>query len=156
MAIKFEQKKPLNAIEVISTDDDAIDKEASDIDGYLETGEVSKLKFIPNKQPTIFLCNFNLKGFEAEEIQNAVLSKMDRSGKPGYSIGSYAFKIAKICLKEIKNPADLPSEYHFAFKKDKDGYVHDDLLAILNQYGIIGAIFNMYNALTGKKAEAKN
>lgn len=158
MAIKFQRKASINAVEVISENDDAIDQEKSDFKAYRETGDTSKLAFLPGKQPTIFLCNFALKGKEAAAIKNAMVDGKDEDGDPKLAIGTWSFRVARFTLKDIKNPADLPADEQLQFKKDEAGYCHDEVLAQLDQYGIINEIFAMYSSLVlgGAKANAKN
>ena len=158
MAIQLQKKLPINAVEIISQHDDALDLEASDWEGYKETGDVSKLKFIPGKQPTIFLCNFLMKGKEAVALKNSMLSGVDEEGRPRLSYGSWSFKVVKYALKDIKNPDGIPDDAKLVFKKDEQGYAHDDLLVTLETIGVVNEIFGMYNALvTGSaRANAKN
>lgn len=158
MAIRVEQKRRLNALEVVSVNDDAIDQENSDIKEYKKTGDIAKLKFLENKQPTIFLMNFELKGKEAAMVKNSMLEGKDEDGNPQVTLGSWAFRVVKYTLKDIKNPADLPEECRLVFKKDDRGYAHDNLLSQLDTFGIIDELFSFYTtlALTGAKSNAKN
>lgn len=148
MAIRIEQKKNLNAVEFISGDDDAIDVENSDIEEYMKTGDVTKLKFLADKQPTIFMLNFEFKGNEAMRVKDSVMSGRDSEGKPALTLGTWAFKIAKLSLKGIKNPDDLPEGSRLVFKKDEKGYAHDDLITQLDKFGIVDEIFKFYSSLT--------
>lgn len=158
MAIKFEKSRPLNAVEVVSELDDSIDMEASDWEGYKATGDMAKLKFVAGKQPTIFLCNFDLKGKEGAQIKNAMIDGQDDEGKPKIALGSWSFKVAKYVLKDIKNPADVPAGSQLVFKKDQHGYAHDDVIAELDKVGIVNELFAMYSTLVlgGARAHAKN
>lgn len=158
MAILIQKQQPINAVEVISEQDDALDLEASDLEGYKKTGDVSKLKFLPDKQPTIFLCNFSLRGTQAAALKNAMIGGTDEDGKPQIAFGSWSFKAAKFCLKDIKNPEGLPDDAKLIFKKDEKGLAHDDLLATLDRLGIVNEIFSMYSSLAngGMRANAKN
>ena len=158
MALKRTIAKALNAVEVISREDDSLDLEKSDWEGYASSGDVSKLAFVADKQPTIFLCNFELKGKQAESIKNNMLSGKDEDGNPRVALGSWSFKVVKIVLKDIKNPEYLAPTEIIMMKRDKDGLVHDDLLGELDGMGVINEIFAMYSSLTnlGGKANAKN
>jgi hypothetical protein len=158
MAIRFEQKQKLNALELVSVNDDAIDADNSDIAAYKETGDINKLKFLADKQPTIFLMNFELKGREAMLIKNAMLEGKDEGGNPQLAFGSWTFRIIKYTLKDIKNPADLPEDCSVVFKKDERGYVHDSILNKLDSLGILDELFGFYSrlALSAVKSNAKN
>lgn len=158
MAIKIEQRKPLNAIQIVSELDDAIDMQASDWEEYKKTGDMSKLQFMAGKQPTIFLCNFAPKGHEASAIKDSMLGGRDDEGQPKLQLGSWSFKVVKFTLKDIQNPPDLPLEQQLKFKKDSQGYAHDDVVTELDRLGIVNEIFAMYTALTmgGARANAKN
>lgn len=158
MAIRIEAVRKLNAVELVSVNDDAIDLEASDIAEYKKTGDMGKLKFIADKQPTIFLMNFELKGREAELVKNSILGGKDEHGDPQLSLGSWALKVVRFTLKGINNPADLPLDAQIVYKKNEHGHVHDDTLNILDRLGLVDELFNFYISLVKKpeRANAKN
>ena len=158
MALKKQNKRPINAIEVISKDDGAVDLEQSNWEEYAKTGDRSHLVFVEGEQPTIFLCNFKLKGKEARSIKNNMIGGKDDDGNPKISLGDWSYRVVKQTLKDIINPADSNPMESFVFKKDADGYVHDDLLAELDSLGMVDAIFGMYTSLTsgGARDNAKN
>lgn len=158
MAIKLEKKKQLNAVELISEKDDAIDLESSDLEEYKKTGDVSKLAIISGKEPTKFICNFQLKAGELAAIKNSMLSGSDQDGKPQVALGSWTYRVVKYVLKDIINPSDLPADEKIVMKKDSQGYVHDDLMVILEGIGITNEIFAMYTSLTSTehRQNAKN
>lgn len=150
--------KPLNAIEVITRGDDAIDEEKSNYDEYLKTGDPAKLVFVEGKQPTVFLCNFALKGRQAEIIKNSMIGSSDDEGNPKIAMGTWSFRVAKYVLKAITSPESVPADQQFLFKSDKDGFAHDDLIAELDRYGIVADIFSMYSnlVLAAPRGNAKN
>lgn len=158
MAIKLVKKKNLDAIRFISENDDAIDLQKSNYDEYKKTLDESHLVFVENKQPTIFVCNFELKGGEAAFVKNSMISGTDESGKPVVTLGSWSFKVCKTVLKDIINPEYLTADERIMFKKDKSGYASDDLLSILDQAGIVSEIFSLYTEMTsvGKGRDEKN
>ncbi len=158
MAIRIEQRRALNAVEIVSELDDAIDKEASDLAGYQETADISKLKFLPGMTPTVFLCNFSLKGKEPAHIKNSMVGGVDDDGRPSITMGTWSFKVVKYTLKDIKNPEGIAEDQKLVYKKDQNGYAHDDVLATLDQLGILNEIFGFYSRLVmvGPKANAKN
>lgn len=158
MAITLIKKVPLNALELVCGFDDAVDAEASDLEEYKKTGDMAHLKFHPDKQPTIFLCNFDLKGKEAAAIKNSMVSGRDDEGNPQLALGTWSFRVIKYTLKDIRNPDYLKPDECLTMKKDKDGYVHDDLLAQLDKVGVINELFALYNNLvsTSPRNNAKN
>lgn len=158
MALRIVEKRPLNAVEVVSKNDDAIDVDNSNWEEYEKTGDVNHLKFIADKQPTIFLCNFDLKGKELAVVKNSMMGSRDDEGNSSLALGSWTFRVAKYTLKDIKNPPYLAANECITLKKDKDGLVHDDTLAILERCGVLNEIFAMYTALalSPVKANAKN
>jgi hypothetical protein len=158
MAITLVRSIPLNALELVCEFDDAIDQGNSDIEEYKKTADMKHLKFHPNKQPTIFLCNFDLKGKEAAAIKNAMLSGRDDEGNPQLTLGTWSFRVIKYTLKDIRNPDYIEAHERIDMKKDKDGYAHDDLLAILDKVGVVNELFTFYNNLvtTSAKNNAKN
>jgi hypothetical protein len=158
MAIKLVQKKNLSSIRFISQHDDAIDLDKSNYEEYKKTLDESLLVFVENKQPTIFVCNFELKGHESAYIKNSMISGTDELGKPQIAMGSWSFKVCKTVLKDIVNPDYLAANEKIIFKKDKSGYASDDLLSILDQAGIVSEIFSLYTEMTsvGKGRDEKN
>jgi hypothetical protein len=148
MAIKLVQKRNLSAIRFISQNDDSIDLENSNYDEYLKTGIEDNLKFIDGKQPTVFVCNFELKGKESAFVKDSMIKGTDSEGKPSVAIGSWSFKLVKTVLKDIINPDYLTPEEKIVFKSDKGGYATDDLISLLDRYNIVSEIFGMYNAMT--------
>jgi len=158
MAIRAIPKKSINAVEIIVEADDALDLENSDYEEYRKTGDITHLKFIPDAQPTVFLCNFTLKGREAEYIKNSMIGGKDEDGTPKVALGSWQHRVVKYCLKDIRQPETLTVEDRIKFKKDKDGYVHEDTIADLEQLGITSEIFAVYSILVlgSHKTAAKN
>jgi len=66
MGIKF--LEPSSTIQVVSMQDDAIDKENTDMVEYAKTYDFSLLKFLPGEQPTIFIVK-NVMSIELVSIQ---------------------------------------------------------------------------------------
>lgn len=148
MAIRIERKKNLNAVEIISEHDDSLDVEKCDFPAYRKDYDRAHLAFLPNTQPTVFVCNFELGGKEAAAVKNSMLGGSDDDGKPQVALGSWGFRIVKLCLKDIRNPADVPEEQQLKLRKDDRGYVHDDFIAVLDRIGVANEIFAAYNAMT--------
>lgn len=146
-----------SAVEVICRNDDAIDMKNSDFDEYQKTGDQKHLKFIPDKQPTIFVCNFKLLGKERAKIMNNS-SGVTEDGERSLSIGSMFYAITKYCLKDIRYPEGTPEESKFTFKKDKDGFPNDETIGELDSAGVSMDIAVMFNAMTSRTArpEVKN
>lgn len=158
MAIKLNQKNPINAVIVISKNDDAVDLKASKWDDYKETADVSKLAFLPDAQPTRFLCNFELSSRQMAAVKNGMLSGKDDEGNPQLTLGSWAHRVVKFTLKDIQNPESVPEAERIVYKKDENGLAHDDLIGTLDRYGIVDEIFGFYTklALSSTKDNAKN
>lgn len=158
MAIKKIKSKSLNAVRIISRQDEAIDIDSSDWDLYEEdpAANESALKFKAGKEPTIFLCNFALTGKEQAALQDAMVSGIDDEKNPKVSLGRYAYQIAKVCLKDIQNPAAEVDV--IKLKKDSRGYVSDETMTELHQAGVVNELFNHYFRLTQtpEKKEIKN
>jgi len=153
MAIKLDQFKKFNCVEIISQSDDAVDTEESDFDEYQATGDQKHLVFVDGKQPTKFICNFEMKGKQAARIKNAMVGGHDEETKrPKVTIGDWSFKVVKYVLKDIQNPEGLEEGQAIKFRKDKDGYVHDEVLVILDRIGVVSEIFTMYSNLVGSGA----
>lgn len=149
----------LNAVRIIASADDAIDKEKSDWDAYKDVLDEKHLVFVAGKAPTVFVCNFQLGAKEARMVNNAMLGTKDDTGKPSLAYGSWAQTIAKVCLKDIQNPADVPEIKQLRLRKDASGYVHDELLAKLERAGVVDDVFSAFVNLTKNRTgvdEAKN
>ena len=148
MAFKKVLKKSLNCVELISRNDDALDLEASNIEEYLKDpiANRKKLVFKSGKEPTIFLCNFELSGKEQAIIQDSMMNGLNDDNQPKISLGNYAYVVVRMCLKDIKNP---PNETDIIeFKKDGRGYVLPSVMDTLHKCGLVNEIFNHYINLT--------
>lgn len=156
MALRADTRD-LSCIEVICTNDDAVDKEKSDLDAYKKSYDRKHLAFLPDHQPTVFVCNFSLSGKESIRVKNAMVGQSDDGGV-SVALGSWEHHVTKTTLKEIRNPADMPLEHQFVLRKDDKGYVHDDLIARLDRVGVVGQIFAAYSTLVMSEARqnAKN
>lgn len=156
MGIKV-NRLPLNAVEIISENDDSLDLEKCNWDEYKKSFDRGHLVFIPGKQPTVFLCNFSLKGKESASIKNNLIGGADDEGKPKIALGSWSHRVVKLVLKDIKNPDDIPEDQRIVFKKDDLGYAHDDVLTLLEQAGVLTEIFTHYTTASGGiRGNAKN
>lgn len=157
MALKKSTKVIPTAVEVISKHDDALDLEQSNFEEYEATGDINHLVFIENKQPTRFICNFNLKAKEKQEIMN-ISQEISDSGRRQVNIGSLIYTITRFCLKDIQYPESVADADKFLFKKDKDGYVTLESVAELDNVDVPAQIAGFYNSLTKQTAKphAKN
>ena len=158
MAIRINESKRLNALEIISQQDDALDIDNCDFEEYAKTGDQKHLQFKPGKQPTIFLCNFELKGREYEWVKNSMLGGKDEDGSPKVALGSWSQRVVKYTLKDIKNPPDIPENERLVYKSDSGKYANDDTIAKLENLGIVNEIFGMYSnlVLSSHRPHAKN
>ena len=148
MGISVKDVRRFNAVQIISKIDDAIDHEASDWEKYEDDpiGNMDALKFLPNKKPTIFLCNFELSAKDDAKIQDAMFGGIDEDKNPKPAFGNWALAVAKYTLKAIENPPETNDP--ILFKTDAKKAVSDETLNILQKAGIIQEIFNHYIKLT--------
>lgn len=158
MALTNVQTKPLNALQIISRNDDAIDAEASDWEKYDETLDPVHLKMLPGKMPTTFLCNFDLTAKERAMINNALISGVDDDGKPKVGLGTWQLTVAKLVLKDIQNPDYIPEAQRIILKKEGRGYPDDRTLNTLSKLGVISEIHTHFTRQTegGARPAAKN
>lgn len=157
MAVRFSQKRDLSAIQMIARCDDSVEEKGTDWEAYFKTADEKHLVIKPNMIPTRFHLNFNFDGKGAEQIKNAMIGGSDDDGvKLAY--GTWTFRVAKLALKEITNPPDLPLEEHLRMQQDARQLAHDDLLAKLDRLGVVQDIFSLYQALVlnTEKPQAKN
>lgn len=156
MAIRA-SKKDLSSLELIGRKDDALAPDC-DYGEYLKTLDQSKLKFRDGVQPTRFLLNFELTGKESERVKNAMISGKDEDGDPAMALGSWQFALARVALKGIQNPTDIPEEEHLKLELDDRGLPNEKILGKLDKYGVIQDIFSAYSALvlSTERGNAKN
>lgn len=158
MAFLIKNTKPLNAVECIVSGDDALDLDKCDFEEYRKTLDEKHLSFLPEKEPTRFIMNFELKGKESELIKNAMMAGKDSDGNMTMALGSWSFKVVKYTLKKIVNPDSAPLEQQLILKMDGKGGVSDDFLALLDRMGILQELFSFYISLvhTPERAHVKN
>ena len=153
--------RKLGAVYLISKQDDAIDWAASDEKAYKQGYDEKHLKLLPGKEPTRFLCNFELDAKGDSEVQDAMIVGVNEEGRMKPGLGSYALCVVRRTLRDIKNPASLPEAEHLVYKRNADGTVADETLDILARLGILGEIAAAYSQLTkeqitSNKADTKN
>lgn len=160
MAITLQHGKRLNAVRIISRIDDAVDAATTDWEAYDKDLDESHVKLLPGKKPTVFLCNFELKAKEAAAIKNNMQTVEVDAGenKIKMTMGSWAFQVVRLTLKDIENPDTVPADSQLVMKREGAGYPTDDTLTQLERLGIVQEIFNHYLTQTQaiKKAVSKN
>lgn len=159
MAFKTGKRRALNALTLISLQDDAVDWDKSNKEEYRKTADANHLVFLPNMQPTKFLVNFDLSGKQAQAIKNGMLAGRDDNGDPQVTLGTWAHRVVKHTLKDIQNPEGMPEDEKLVMKKDENGLVHDDLLGQLDRFGVVDEIFGFFTRLVTAntvKDNAKN
>ena len=158
MAIMNTVERALNAVQIISRIDDAIDHAASDWAAYDATLDAAHLKLVQGKQPTIFVCNFDLTAKDRAAINDAMLAGTDDDGKPKVGLGSWQLAVTRLVLKDIQNPDYVPEASRIAFKMDGNRHADPRTLNQLSRLGIIQEIFNHFIQVTEKdhRREAKN
>ena len=153
MGISIAKIRRLNCVRLVSKIDDAVDHEASDWDLYSKDPVMneSALKFLSDKKPTVFVCNFELSAKDNSKIQDSMLSGLDDDKQPKISVGAWSLAVARYTLKGIENPQGTVAPIDF--KVDSRGYASDETLNILQKAGIISEIFNAYLTLTQSGVE---
>lgn len=159
MAVKVTavQAKAMNAVEILSKTDDAIDMEKSEWEEYTKTLDEKHLVFVPDLQPTRFICNFEFNSDDAKKIKNHMLGGKDEDGKPTFAFGDWASEVTRRSLKDIQQPDYLKAEEKIEFKKDSVGFVGPKTMSLLERYGIVDEIFSHYSRLIlqSTRAQAK-
>ena len=158
MALIIDQSHRLNAVRIISRNDDAVDEEASDWEVY-DKDPVRNEKALVMKAdqtPTIFLCNFELTGKEAANVKDALISGIDDEKNIKMSYGKWSYRVTQLTLKGIENPPNVKDVIEY--KKDGRGYVSDQTMTLLERMGLVSEIFTHYTSLTQSKEKenAKN
>lgn len=155
MALTGSNIRKLNAIRYVCKADDAIDHSTSDRELYDEdpVKNASALKFLPGKDPTVFVLNFEITGREDALIKDARLAGVDADKNAILSMGKWALTVARICLKDIQNPPGVTPLVEF--KKDGRGYVSDAVLDKLAPVGVIEEIWTLFMTLRGNREESK-
>lgn len=150
MSIRVPQGKKLENVVIVSEQDDSLDLDSFDWDDYTEDYDFAKLKFVAEKTPTRFICNFKFNASEAAEVKDSIMSSIEKN-KAKLSMGTWQQHIVRLGLKEISyDDADpTPKSERLTLKKNGK-YVRDDSLAILEETGLVGEIFSAYNVLTAK------
>lgn len=158
MGISLGKQKRFNCVRIISRIDDAVDHEASDWTRYDEDPIENEdaLKFLADKHPTIFLCNFELDAKSNAKIQDAMFSGIDEDKNPRPALGAWSLAVAKYTLKSIENHPSVKDPIRF--KADSRGLVSDETLDVLQKAGIISEIFSHYSKLSqsGVSKNVKN
>jgi hypothetical protein len=148
MAIVVGQRRSLNAVELLSRSDTAIDHDKSDWEAYAEDpiGNRKALAIKPNETPTIFLCNFEMTGKEAARAKNSMITGIDEDRNARMAYGQWQYSIVQMVLKDIRNPPGVDGVIDF--KKDGRGWVSEKTMTLLEKQGIVAEIFNHYISMT--------
>ena len=148
MAISVSNVKRLNAVRIISRIDDAIDNDASDWEKYDEDPieNESALKFLADKLPTIFICNFELDAKDNSRVQDSMFAGIDEDKNPRPAYGAWSLSVVKYSLKGIENPPGCKDPIRF--KVDSKGNTSEETLNMLQKVGIISEVFNHYLKMT--------
>jgi len=135
--------KAPNAVRIVSKADGAIDWEGTDWEKYSADPlkNEDSVKFLPDEKPTIFICNFALKGKDEAKIKDAMIGDFNAEGGAKPAIGTWAYAAVKACLKGIENPVGADP---IVFKLDAKGLASNDTLDELAGIGIISEIFQYY------------
>ena len=161
MAIRNSQLKRLNQVYVICSIDDAVDWDKSNKKEYLKTFDEKHLVLITGKEPTRFLCNFELDAKSNSAIEDAMVAGVDSHGRMRPGLGSYSLEIVRRVLKDIKNPDSVSADDRLKFALNGDGTVSDDTLDRLSHLGVISEISSAFTEATKghilhNRADTKN
>jgi hypothetical protein len=159
MALIVSNRRPLNAVTIISRFDSAVDNEATDWESYDNDPitNASAIKIKSGCEPTKFIMNFDVTGKEAASIKDSMIKGMDQETKqPNLAYGKWSYCVVKMTLKDIQNPPNTDGVIEF--KKDGTGYVMDSVLSVLERAGVLQELFNHYLVLTNNdvREQAKN
>jgi hypothetical protein len=83
-----------------------------------------------------------------------MFSGVDEEKNPKFTLGKWGYNVVKFCLKDIQNP--LNEAQVIRLKKDSKGYVDDETMTVLQKFGLVGEIFNLYFSLTQTEAKANS
>jgi hypothetical protein len=150
----MERKRDLSCIKLVCRNDDAI-KNRDAYDSYLKSLDESELQL--SETPSRLILNLELKGSDAEKIKNAMMGGTSAEGAPAVALGTWQFTVARLTLKGIENPPELPLEEQVIYKQNVQGKPADETLAYLDRIGAVADIFACYQAqvLTATRSEAK-
>ena len=151
MSFKIPQGKKLDNVVIVSQQDDALDLDSFDWDDYTDDYDFKKLKFVEDKVPTKFICNFKLNAEESAELKDSMMSSLDNKRNAKITMGTWQQTVARLTLKDIVYDSEdkTPIGERLTIKK-AGRYVRDDSLANLESCGIVGEIFSAYSSLTSK------
>lgn len=142
MAFKSVDRKEV--IEVVSVSDPAIDLDASDIDAYGDSFDMSKLTFKPDESPTIFHIG-TISYMRFSEIKDKHI-KFDL-GDNGQEITTNLFGLTADALRHSLSKADnLP----FPLKIER-GRLSDATMDKIARLGIVEELGNIALSVNGFK-----
>ena len=146
--------RKIDSVRFISKLDDAIDIEQSDREAYEQdpVKNQDKLVLLPGKEPTVFVLNLKLSAQQIKEIKDNSVRGVDKDSGTIITLGSWSHMVCKVILKDIINPKDVVNPL-VKYKKDSRGYVAEDVMDVLANYGILDEIFACYNKMTAKDEE---
>ena len=167
MPIRLDRRRDLSVVKLICKVDDVIGvSNQADDDGdsprdeayaeYLKELDESHLKL--TSEPTRLILNFDLKGKDAETVKNSMLGNSGGGGGVSLALGTYQYTVARLTLKAIDNPSDMPLQDQILFKDHNgNGRPNDETLRRLDRIGALANILAAYQELVGApRADAKN
>lgn len=133
MALVLESGK--ETIEVIASRDGSVQCDAAAYGTYLQTLDEAVLDLVPGQVPTRFVLRKVLPFGMSQKIKTEQAG-IDENGKVQVRMG-YILDDVRAALIDVKDPGS-PS---LTFKKDSDGFVARDLVALLESAGIANELY---------------
>lgn len=157
MALYFDDSN----LEVIAFVDDALNHDLVTrevYESYLEDLDLNKLTFLPEKQPTKFLMKRVIdyktqKNIKREQFKFESTDVNDlKSGKANIQIDMIGApsEYVRAAIVDIKHPDNvLPGK--LAFRKGPDGLLHEEIMALLETYGVVADLYKAWDNQVNKK-----
>ena len=148
------RKKFSDTISVIARIDDALERNEtfeSAYSLYIDTLDENVLSLLPGKLPTRFIMKRHLD-YNAAKALRTDQAGVGVNGMPELRLG-FMLEDVRLSLVGIENPADLPADEHIKFEKGRDGYASKELIAYLNNIGVVNDLFAARNNSTNQTTE---
>jgi len=119
-------------IKVVVSKDSAVGCTPEEHKSYLEDLNEEKLNL--KSEPTRFVLRKNLD-YKANQVLFRSQGRVVK-GQMKTDIASFLTEI-RLYLIGVENPSSLPESQHIVFKRDTDGYANKELVAKLQNYGVL-------------------
>lgn len=145
MALKINTSK--ETIRVIAKEDESISVPEEMLDSAYDTyiKTLNENELMLRSEPTRFIMSKHLSQAAHETVMGKQLS-IGEDGKPKFNL-AYMMEEVRCSLVGIENPTGCESP--IKFEKDPDGFASSDLIAFLQEAGVLQNLFNArQNAIT--------